>query len=105
VCNEEKTTTQVYPEFKLEAASLQMDQGYTYKQACEPLDLTETALRGWVKQLEAELGGSTPKSAALTAEQKRIQGLKARVNRLERWKSILRKATALLMSDEFNRKP
>ncbi len=93
------------PEFKLEAACLVVDQGYTYKQACESLDLTETALRGWVKQLKAERGGTTPKSAALTAEQKRIQELEARVNRLEREKSILKKATALLMSDEFNRTP
>ena len=93
------------PEFKLEAASLVIDQGYTYKQACDSLDLTETALRGWVKQLTAERGGVTPKSAALTAEQKRIQELEARINRLERENSILKKATALLMSDEFNRTP
>ncbi len=91
------------PEFKHEAAALVLDQGYSYKQACESLDLTETALRGWVKQLNAERGGTTPNGAAMTSEQRKIQALEARINRLEREKSILKKATALLMSDEFNR--
>ncbi len=91
------------PEFKREAACLILDQGYTYRQACESLDLTATALRRWVDQLKEERSGATPKSAAMTPEQQKIQELEARVNRLEREKSILKKATALLMSDEFNR--
>ncbi len=41
----------------------------------------------------------TPKSKALTPEQQKIQELEARINRLEREKAILKKATALLMSD------
>ena len=55
-----------------------------------------------MQQLSDERGGSTPKSKALTPEQQKIQELEARVNRLEREKSILKKATALLMSDEMN---
>ena len=90
-------------EFKHEAAYLIVDQGYTYRQACESLDLSPTALRRWVDQLKAERGGITPTSKALTPEQQRIQELEARVNRLEREKSILKKATALLMSDEISR--
>ena len=38
---------------------------------------------------------------ALTAEQREIQQLKARIHQLEQEKMILKKATALLMSDEF----
>ncbi|MCP1571209.1 transposase-like protein [Pseudomonas aeruginosa] len=62
-----------------------------------------SALRRWVKQLEAERQGVTPKSKALTPEQQKIQELEARINRLEREKAILKKATALLMSDELDR--
>ncbi len=51
--------------------------------------------------LDQERGGVTPKAKALTPEQQRIQELEARVNRLEREKVILKKATALLMSDEI----
>ncbi len=90
-------------EFKHEAACLVLDQGYSYTQAARSLDIGATALRSWVSQLEIERGGITPSSKALTAEQQRIQELEAQVNRLEREKSILKKATALLMSDEMNR--
>lgn len=62
------------------------------EKACESLDQTETALRGRAKQFEAERGGVTPKSAAMTAEQQKIQELEARVNRLEREKPILKKS-------------
>lgn len=90
-------------EFKHEAAGLVLDQGYSMVEASRSLEVGETALRRWVAQLEVERGGVTPKSKALTPEQQRIQELEARVNRLEREKSILKKATALLMSDEMNR--
>ncbi|GAB3479717.1 transposase [Marinomonas epiphytica] len=89
------------PEFKLEAASLVLDQGYSVPEASHSLDVSETALRRWVNQLEQERYGDTPKSKAMTPEQKRIQELEKQVKRLEDEKRILKKATALLMSDEF----
>ena len=61
----------------------------------------ETAMRRWVEQLKSEHQGITPGSKALTAEQQRIQELEKRIKRLELEKEILKKATALLMSDEF----
>ncbi|WP_329048247.1 IS3 family transposase [Pseudomonas aeruginosa] len=88
-------------EFKREAAALVLDQGYSYIDACRSLGVVDSALRRWVKQLEAERQGVTPKSKALTPEQQKIQELEARINRLEREKAILKKATALLMSDEL----
>lgn len=91
------------PEFKQEAASLVLDQNYTITQASRSLGIGETALRRWVQQLTQERGSITPKSKSLTPEQRRIQELEARCNRLEREKEILKKATALLMSDEMNR--
>lgn len=91
------------PEFKQEAASLVLDQGYTVPQASVSLGVGETALRRWVSQLVEERDSVTPKGKALTPEQLRIQELEARCNRLEREKEILKKATALLMSDEMNR--
>ena len=90
------------PEFKQEAASLVLDQGYSVPEASRSLDVGETAVRRWVDQLKAERDGVTPKGKALTPEQQRIQELEKQVNRLEREKSILKKATALLMSDELN---
>lgn len=91
------------PEFKHDAASLVLDQGYTIAEACRSLDVGETGLRRWVDQLRSERSGNTPKSKAMTAEQQRIQELEKRVRELETEKRILKKATALLMSDEWNR--
>ena len=90
-------------DFKREAASLVLDRGYSIIEACRSLDIGETPLRRWVDQLRAERGGETPQSKALTPEQQKIQELEARINRLEREKDILKKATALLMSDEWKR--
>ena len=89
-------------EFKLDSAKLILDEGYSLTEAARSLEVGETALRRWVKQLQDERGGTTPNSKALTPEQQKIQELEAKVNRLEREKTILKKATALLMSDEMN---
>lgn len=102
-CSMKKQRRSFTPDFKLEAASLVLDQGYSISEACRALDVGETAMRRWVDQLRAERGGETPASKAMTPEQKRIQELEAQVKRLEQEKDILKKASALLMSDEFKR--
>ena len=93
----------VTPEFKREAAALVLDQGYSCIEAARPLGLVESALRRWVNQLQQERNGMTPTSKALTAERLKIQELEARINRLEREKFIIKKATALLMAEEHER--
>lgn len=90
-----------YPaEFQQEAASLVLDQGYTRKAACEAMGVGKTALDRWVWQLRAERAGETPEKAqAITETQREIQTLKAHIKRLEREKTLLKKATARLMSE------
>lgn len=91
-------------QFKHDAASLVVDQGYTVPEACEAMNVGQTAMRRWVEQLEQERNGRTPARAkALTPEQQRIQELEQQVRKLEREKEILKKATALLMSDTTGR--
>lgn len=82
-------------EFKLDSAKLVLDEGYSFPEAARSLEVGETALRRWVKQLQDERGGTTPNSKALTPEQQKIQELEAKVNRLEREKTILKKATVI----------
>jgi transposase len=89
-------------EFKREAALLVLDQGYTLIEACRSLGVADSVLRRWVQQLQQERHGMTPKTKALTAEQQKIQELEARIHRLEREKAILKKATALLMSENLD---
>jgi transposase len=88
-------------EFKHDATSLILDQGYSFAEASRAVDVHENTLRNWAQQLRSERGGETPTSKALTAEQQRIQELEARVDQLEREKTILKKATALLMSEDL----
>ncbi len=89
--------------FKLESASLVLDQSYSIQEACEAMGVGCTAMRRWVNQLKAERQGETPQgSHALTESQQRIQALEAKVKKLEREKDILKKASALLMSDLYH---
>ncbi len=86
-------------EFKLETATLVTDQGYSVVEAANAMNVSYTAIRKWVKQLELERGGETPSGTALTAEQQKIKELEKRIKRLELEKDILKKASALLISD------
>lgn len=90
-------------EIKHKAVGLVLDQGYSHIEACRSLGVVKSALRRWVNQLQQEHNGVTPQSKALTPEQQKIQELEARINRLERGKTILKKATALLMAEEHER--
>lgn len=80
-----------------------IDQNFSVADVCRELGLNESVLRRWVEQVKFERNGGVPETKALTDEQRKIQELEARINRLEREKSILKKATALLVSDEINR--
>ncbi|OPL22354.1 transposase, partial [Morganella morganii] len=55
------------------------------------------------KQLRDERAGKTQKATPITPEQIEIRGLKKKIHRIEMENEILKKATALLMSDSLNR--
>jgi transposase len=90
------------PEFRLEAAQLVVDQHYTVRAACEAMGVSKSTMENWVRQLRQERQGNTPKATAITAEQRRIQDLEKRLRQVEMEKEILKKATALLMSDSLS---
>lgn len=97
-----KTRRTFSPEFRLESAQLVVDQGYTIKAACDAMGVSKSTMEYWVRQLRQERQGKTPKAAAMTTEQRRIQELEKQLRRVETEKEILKKATALLMSDSLN---
>jgi len=97
-----KTRRSFTPEFKREAVSLVLDQGYKVSDVYGQFDLGENMLRRWIKQVKFERNGGVPQATALTPEQREIQALKKQINKLEREKAILKKATALLVSDEID---
>jgi len=90
-------------EFKLDAAKLVLDQGYTIQEAGDAVGVGYTAMRRWVAQLKQEVGGITPIAKAMTPDQIHIQELKAKIKQIEWEKDILKKASALLMQDSIKR--
>ncbi|WKS99576.1 transposase [Gallibacterium salpingitidis] len=87
------------PEYKAAAVKLVTEQGYSIPQACLELGIGETALRRWVKQVQAEQQGYVlPGSKPISPEQQRIRELEKRIKILEEDKEILKKATAIFMS-------
>ena len=89
------------PEFKLEAAQLVLDHGYTVRAAATAMNVSNSAMDKWVRQLKKERGGVSESPTALTMEQRKIKELENRVKRVELENEILKKATALLASDSL----
>ena len=90
------------PEFKLESARLVVDQNYSVRQAAEAVNVSSTSMDKWARQLREERNGTSSMPNALSPDQRKIQELEKRIKRIETEKEILKKATALLMSDSLN---
>jgi len=87
---------------KLETAQLVVDQGYTQKDAAKAMGVGKSTVSKWVIQLKQERNGQSPLASPMTPEQIEIRELKKQIQRIELEKDILKKATALLMSDSLS---
>lgn len=97
-----KTRPTFTPEFRHECAQLVLDQGYSVSKAAQAMNVGTSTMDKWVRQLRGERSGLTPKSMPMTPDQLRIRELEKRLKQVELEKEILKKATALLMSDSLN---
>lgn len=89
-------------EFKLETARLVLDQNYTHTEAAKAMNVSLSAIRRWVKTLRLERQGKTSPGLPLTPEHIEFRAMKKKIQRLEMENEILKKATALLMSDSLD---
>jgi len=89
-------------EFKLEAAQLVLNQNYSIVDAAQAMNVGKSTMDKWVRQLKEEMQGVAPKASPMTPEQIEIRALKKKIARIEEHNEILKKATALLMSDSLN---
>ncbi|WP_026179931.1 IS3 family transposase, partial [Hahella ganghwensis] len=88
------TTRKKYSkEFKLDAISLVLDQGYSQTDAARSLGITPNMLGRWIREHRRDDGQAFRGNGKLTPEQEEIRRLKAQVKRLEMEKDILKKAT------------
>jgi transposase len=79
--------------FKADAVRLVTKGGKTISEVTKQFDLTETALREWVKRAEIDAGRG-PAGALTTAERAELVDLRKRLKRAEMERDILKKATA-----------
>lgn len=86
------------PEFKAEAVRLTQVGERSIAQVAKDLDLTETALREWVKRAEVDAGKGPP-GALATAEREELLRLRREVKRLEMEREILKKAAAFFAKE------
>lgn len=93
-------TRKKYPkEFKLDAVSLVLEQGYTRIEAARNLDINPNMLGRWVKEQQSDAGQAFRGNGKLTPEQDEIRKLRMQVKRLEMEKEILKKATVFFAKE------
>jgi transposase len=89
------------PEYKAEVVELIRSTGKTVGQVARELDLTETAVRQWLRQADLDAGR---RSDGLTAaEREELRRLRREVRELREEREILRKA-AVFFARETDRR-
>jgi transposase-like protein len=85
-------------EQKTEAVKLVRDVG-SISQVAKDLDLTESALRNWVRQADID-AGSGPEGALTTEEKEELRRLRREVKTLRMERDFLKKAAAYFAKDD-----
>jgi transposase len=86
------TASPVTEEFKAGAVRLVLDEGKTVGAAARDLDLTETALREWVRRAQADR--TKGRTGLTTAERDELARLRKENRELRTERDILKKAAA-----------
>jgi transposase len=89
------------PEYKAEVVELIGTTGKTVGQVARELDLTETAVRAWVRQADLDAGRRS--DGLTTAERDELRKLRREVRDLCEEREILRKA-AVFFARETDRR-
>ena len=84
-------------EFKAGAVRLVLDEGKSVAQVARDLDLTPSALSGWVKQAQADR--SKGETGLTTDERAELARLRKEVRQLEMERAILKKAAAFFAKE------
>ncbi len=86
-------------EFKVQAAKLIVDQGYTYKKACEQLGINAWSLRDWIRKFRKD--GTLPPVGEVQPTAEELKALRKEVSELRMENMILKKATAYFAKDNL----
>jgi len=86
-------------EFKLDAISLLLEQGYERKTAAESLGIKYSQLCRWIKESKKDEGQAFRGQGKLSVEQAEIRRLTEEVKRLKMEKEILKKAAVFFAQE------
>ena len=87
-------------EFKLDAISLVLDQGYAIAEAARSLEIRANMLGRWIKEHEADDNGQSFRgNGKLTPEQEEIRRLKTEIKQLKLERQILKEATVFFAKE------
>jgi transposase-like protein len=86
------------PAFKAEAVRLCQVGDRSIREVAKDLDLTETALRDWVKRADVDAGKGPP-DALTTSERDELQRLRRENKRLQMEREILKEAAAFFAKE------
>lgn len=87
-------------EFKLDAISFVLDQGYTRAEAARSLDINSKMLGRWINEHQTGSDQAFRGNGKLTLEQEEIRRLKEENKRLKMEKEILKKAAVFFAKEK-----
>jgi transposase len=90
------------PEFRQEVAELVVDKNYSVREAAEAMGVGKSTVDKWARDLRRERSGEETQGTPISEDSRRIRELERENQQLKMEKEILKKATALLMSDSMN---
>ena len=95
----ERRKRRAFPKaYKAEVVELIRKSGKSIGAVAKELDLTETAVRAWLRQAEVDAGRG-PAGALTTEEREELSRLRRENQRLRMEKEILKKATAFFAKE------
>ena len=87
-------------EFKLDAISLALEQGYSIAEAARSLEIRANMLGRWIKEHQADDNGQSFRgNGKLTPEQEEIRRLKVENKQLKLERQILKEATVFFAKE------
>jgi len=90
-------------EFRLDVVKLVLEQGYSIREAAEAMNVGKSTVDKWVRDYRRVNSAGAGSGAPVSHEQQRIRELERENRRIKEENEILKKASALLMSDSLKR--
>lgn len=87
------------PEYKAEVVALVQKGGKSVGQIARDLGLTETSVRGWVRQADVDASGGGGAGALTTSEREELAALRRENKTLRMEREVLKKATAFFAKE------